>query len=328
MSRTPARPQAFLGPFLGCMLALACSRGPEGGASAPDDRDDVAERAAEAAPAPTDARRAGPPSAEIEWPAEHSSHRTVRLDVRGTAQGVEQVFVNGRSVPVGSDGRWSADVELAAGLAEIVVHAPPAGEGEPARLALRQLVVDLEAPVIALDEAPGTALDAPPGARLVGGTSLELVGRVDDRHPGRPDTLTLDDEPCELAGDGSFRIAAELAVEGETTLRLAATDAAGNRARLALVVVRDTTPPTLDVTPPTPAELERRTDDRIVVRGRVVDEHPGRLIVDGEPVELLADGSFELELDLGNGALAVELVAEDAAGNRAVARTLEIADGG
>jgi hypothetical protein len=321
-----ARPRGLVLLLL-AVLPAACGPGDDATGDRAGPAPEPAAGGPQEASPPADARAAGPPAAAIEWPAEGSAHRTVRLDARGSARGVDEVYVNGRATPVAADGRWTADVELSAGLAEIAVHAPPGDRdaGEPPLLALRRLVVDLEAPLIALDEAPGAALDTPPGARLVGATSVELVGRVEDGAPGRPASLTLDDQPLELRDVGSFRVTAQLAVEGEQTLRLVAEDAAGNRARLALLVVRDTTPPTIDVTLPTDAELERRSDDLVRVRGRVRDEHPGGLTADGEPVELAPDGSFELEVELASGGRTLALVAEDAAGNRSQPVAVDLA---
>jgi serine/threonine protein kinase len=78
----------------------------------------------------------------------------------------------------------------------------------------------------------------------------------------------------------------------------------------------DSTAPRIAVTSPEPGALLATGDVRIA--GLVVDEGEiAALTIGGEAVEVGADGRFAATLPLADGAQAVEVVATDAAGNRA-----------
>jgi Glucodextranase, domain B len=249
------------------------------------------------------------PSAEITWPAEGSAHATVRLPVRGTARGLDAVYVNSDRCPVAADGTWTDDLELSQGEAEIRVRAPPeeGSDAPPPELALVHVTIDLTAPVMQLTELPGSEHPAHPHARIVG-AAAQLVGTLEDPWPGGVVELTLDGRPVPFE-PGSFRVPLALQKDGEHTAELVARDAAGNKARLHVPLVRDTKPPAIAIRERTP-----RAGGGVLVRGTVEDEHPARLLADGKPVALDPEGGFELELEAGSAG--AHLVAEDAAGNR------------
>jgi len=255
---------------------------------------------------------AGPPAtgpwAEIEWPADKSAHNTVRLDVRGRAANLEAVFVNSDRVTVAEDGSWIVDLELAEGAGEIRVVAPPSSEaGEPTLLDAASVTIDLRAPVLLLTELPGNEHPSRQHVQVIG-AEAELVGTIEDAWPGEIAELTLDGVPQEFA-NGTFRARLALTEDGDHSATLVVRDAAGNKTRLRVPLVRDTAPPTIRID-----ERVEQPGGTLMIRGTVIDATPLALFADGERMSMERDGGFELELPLEDAGR-VQLVAEDAAGN-------------
>ena len=112
--------------------------------------------------------------------------------------------------------------------------------------------------------------------------------------------------------DGKYRITVALE-EGSNLLVLLAQDVAGNSAQHTLQVTRDSTPPQLTVT--TPAEGAKVAGNSVQVEGQVEDATPLTVRVAGQSAAVGADGSFQLAVAVAQGAVSLEVLATDAAGN-------------
>jgi RHS repeat-associated protein len=196
----------------------------------------------------------------------------------------------------------SGDTVVAEGSHEwVVVATDVAGNRAEAR---RHFVVDLTPPTLeVLAPAPGSYLQA--------GTVEVVVGAGD---AGPLAGVWLGTAELMLGADGKYRSNVPLE-EGSNLLVLVARDVAGNSTRSTLVVTRDSTAPQLTVT--SPAEGAKVAGDLVQVEGQVEDATPLTVRVAGLAAAVGADGRFQHALSVAQGAVSVEVVATDAAGNTA-----------
>jgi hypothetical protein len=157
---------------------------------------------------------------------------------------------------------------------------------------------------------------------LVGASPVGVTGQAyntDELQIVRGDDVLATAVPDE---EGSYTASVEL-VEGENTLVAVATNDLGSTESEPLVVVLDTTAPELEWTP---LDGTAVLEPEVVVRGTVSDEYaePVTLTVQGEPVEVAEDGTFEVVVPLVEGAQDVTVVATDSLGN-AVTETRQVA---
>jgi hypothetical protein len=109
---------------------------------------------------------------------------------------------------------------------------------------------------------------------------------------------------------GFFNTSVALPEEGQNTILVEATDAAGNTAESSVVVFRDTV---LYWNVTRPAEKTRQKS--VVVSGMA--EAGSAVTVAGSPVSLAANGSFSVQVPLETGPNAIRVTVRDAAGNQA-----------
>jgi len=145
--------------------------------------------------------------------------------------------------------------------------------------------------------------------------TLLLTGTASDRGAAQV-SVTVDGVPVPLK-EGRFKTIVAL-TEGENTLQLTATDAAGNIKTLSRKVILDTRPPKITLDPP-PAGGTISTST-ITLSGTVIDTGPIRsMTINGNPVPLTR-GRFKFPVTLSPGANHFLLSATDAAGNIGTAR--------
>ena len=153
---------------------------------------------------------------------------------------------------------------------------------------------------------PALDITSPADGTITAISPITLDGAVSD---ATTVTLTLNGTD---AGD-AFPIEATLA-EGANTLEVGATDAAGNSASAAIDVVLDTLAPNLQVFGPSESAV---VDLPVILTGTVNDATAVIVSVNGKTVSPTGS-AWQLELDfLPEQAHALEIVATDAAGNRA-----------
>ncbi len=143
-----------------------------------------------------------------------------------------------------------------------------------------------------------------------------LTGQCDDAV-----TVTVNGAPAQVVS-GSFTFAGLMLAEGENTLALTATDAAGNSQTASHRLVLDTQPPVLTLSEPAEGATIRPSTVHVV--GTATDPHLEAVALNGVPAAL-SGGAFQADVPLPNeGSNAIQVVARDRAGNQAtVVRTVE-----
>ena len=253
------------------------------------------------------------PVVSIASPAEGAITRAGSLAVEGSVEDASAVTVavNGVAMTV-ANGAFRGEVPLS-GEGRIALTAVATDAAGNEAQAARQVVRDATAPEI--------RVETPEEGKLTRERSIQVRGTVAD---STAVTLTLNGATVALAADRSFTVDAPLA-EGKNTLAFAATDAAGNTATLARIVVRDTAAPV--VTLDSPAEGAVTKQGEIEVRGRVADASAVTLRIGGAEVAVAADGSFAATVPLpAEGGNAIGAEATDAAGNAGSAEVTVVRD--
>ncbi|PYQ19237.1 MAG: hypothetical protein DMF81_22525, partial [Acidobacteria bacterium] len=247
------------------------------------------------------------PLVHIAAPGPGTFLRGGTVEVSGTVEDAAPVIVDVNGIAALVSGEpsspahsFSASVPVTEGpLALVATARDAAGNVGRGQVEVR---VDSVAPVILLIE-PGT------GA-VTKRESVRLAGTVADASPV---TLQVRDAVVPLAG-GAFAFDAPLTDEGTNILVLTATDGAGNAGRLEVTVVRDTTPPQLEVVAPVAGTVLGALP--VVVQGFVRDATETLVTVDGVPAERIGEAWRVEASSLDEGSHAFAVVARDAAGNQ------------
>ncbi|MFN7588867.1 MAG: protein kinase domain-containing protein [Planctomycetota bacterium] len=209
------------------------------------------------------------------------------------------VQVDGQSVPVGADGTFSRELQLADGdQSLLVVATDEAGRRAEMRRTLR---VDAVAPTIELATLPKVTKDA----------SLSIAGRIVGLDGGK---LTLDGSPVEVAADGRFTASVPLGEDRDFTFLLVATDAVGNPSEQRVLVRRDTTPPVVEWSAPPEGQPVPAGD--VEIRGSARDAGGvASVLVNGKPATRSGTQWQAVVSVREDQQLGVTVVATDEAGN-------------
>src|SRR5439155_19650804 len=177
-----------------------------------------------------------PPVVRITSPVADAYRKGPALHIEGTVSDVSPVLVeiNGE-MAMTTDGRFTADVPAAGDGPFTAVATARDAAGNTATASV-SVIVDSAPPQI--------AVASPAQGFLTNQSTVQIIGRVSD---AAPVTLRLGDVLVPLSNN-TFTQAAALLPEGERTLTLRATDAAGNESTLDVHVTLDQTPPELSVT--------------------------------------------------------------------------------
>jgi RHS repeat-associated protein len=256
-------------------------------------------------------RRSGAPAVEqVRFVLPAGASAPYRLHVQNGGEGggarasSAVVRLNGAQVLGPSDlsqdvGALLREVQLAPeNVLEVELRSAPGS-----RVTLHVTGIDAEAPVI--------EITAPAPGYVTREGQVQVAGTVRDATPTR---VTVNGVDAERTGD-AFRATVPLSAEGNNTLTVTATDAAGNRADSVRTVVRDTEAPAVALLEPADGTVTREA--QTVARGIVTDRTLAGATLNGAPVTLAADGSFAVPLTLAEGAGFVTLAASDRAGNTA-----------
>jgi len=232
---------------------------------------------------------------------------TVRADsvltVTGTITDLTRVTANINGQPLAIDSvshAFSQRITLANGINFVTVTATDAA-GNAASV-VRQVTVDHTPPTI--------TVQAPAAGLVTQAATVRVSGTVTDE---TKTTLTVNGAALVVAADGGF--AGDIAlVAGANTLSFVAVDAAGNRAQVDRKVVRDNDPPVVLVASPSDLVLVRTVT--VTVRGTITDASAVTATLNGVPLTIAADRSYQSTIALSEGVNTITLVATDAAGNR------------
>lgn len=243
------------------------------------------------------------PTLSVTSPAPDFYTRSDQVTVQGKTDPGAAVTVAGQTVAVDAQGSFSSAVSLQEGANLITIEASDSlGR---TRREERTVTRDLTPPAIEITSHTS--------GQVVNTSNLNLTGQAE-----AGSQVWVNDQPAAVESTGDFGVTVTLA-EGENTLTIRALDRAGNETTTTFTVTLDTTPPALAVT--SPADKMTTPSDSVVVEGST--EAGATLTVQGEKVTVAADGTFSHTLVLTPGEQAIEVAAEDAAGNQAtVTRTV------
>ena len=213
-----------------------------------------------------------------------------------TASTTVTLTINENNVTL-TNGIFTAPVTLVDGINIITITATDAAEN-----------VTTETRIVRRDSAsPVLTITAPTNNLVTNLTSVNVVGTVTD---STTVTLTINGNNVTLT-NGSFTVPVTLA-DGNNTITIIATDAAGNAITETRTVRRDATPPTLTVTAPTNNLVTNLAS--VNVAGTVTDSTTVTLTINGNNVTL-TNGSFTTPVALVEGINTIAITATDAAGN-------------
>ncbi|NOJ76943.1 RHS repeat-associated core domain-containing protein [Myxococcus xanthus] len=165
---------------------------------------------------------------------------------------------------------------------------------------------------------PELVVQSPVSGHVTQEAQVELVAAVTELNVVA--SVSVGGQGLVRGGDGLWRRTVALA-EGANRLVVTAMDAAGNASSSTVTVLRDSTPPRLVVT--SPSEGARIGGTSVKVRGTATDTTPVVLTLNGAPVQVAPDGSFEVDHSLTQGNNTLNLVVTDAI-NLSDSRTLHV----
>lgn len=229
---------------------------------------------------------------------------TVSAEVRGVGKQVVRRLLNEQKQGAGQysvswDGRDEAGQVVGDGQYRLVV-----GVKGPVRNTYTeaQITVDTQPPVIRFANFPENLKVKDPQFTIQGVTEPEASVLVND-----------DPQPVEVAKDGGFTIQHRLE-EGLNRIEVRTIDPAGNAASVIREVTLITHPPEIAIdSPPDRLWINQKL---ISVRGRV---EPGVILeVNGNQVQVGADGNFTTDVMLQEGANTLHFKATDEVGNISV----------
>lgn len=215
--------------------------------------------------------------------------------VEGQVNAAANVTVNGAEAVLDGQRRFSVSVELNEGPNPIAVVAT-AGD----QRAEVQLSVTLDT------VAPALSLVTPLDGSTSNQAAIEVTGTLDDAAAA----LTLNGQAVPHA-EGEWSVADFVLARGPNVLVAVATDAAGNTTEARTTVIFDPDAPVLTVEGPEAATFQN--DTTVTLRGTA--SGPGvSVTVNGEAVEVGADGVFEVVLQLPEGEHVIVVEATSAGG--------------
>jgi hypothetical protein len=240
-------------------------------------------------------------------PAADGVTRTALLTVSGFAPGAVSVTVNGVSVPVDSvTGAFSTVITLSPGPNTIDVIATDAA-GNTARVT-RTIILDTSGPTL-LNVRSSEPAKTNADTTVISGSVGETVR-----------SLTVAGLAVPVRADGTFSIRMPL-VEGTNTFDVVASDLAGNRNTVSVVVTRDTVAPSITVDPITPSIITDLSRNLVNVSGTVTGSDVSLVTVNGIAVTLGPGGTFRRQFSLSLGSNVFVVEAQDDVGNRQTATT-------
>jgi RHS repeat-associated protein len=233
----------------------------------------------------------------------------------GSPSSTVTVKVEGVSVSVDGSGNFSRTVSLHEGRNTISVVATDAAKNS----------VSIQRKITRDTNPPRLSVRTPANNTTTGDSSVTFSGKASD---ATSCTLVLSlnggaETAVTLRCMGIFKQKVTL-VEGTNTIRLTATDAAGNHTSVTRTVTRRITSLRLIVSAPTDESLT--TASSVQVQGTVSGVSRVTVRVNGTPVSIASDGSFSTSVSLIEGSNIVTVTATDGASNTFTIQRLVIRD--
>jgi hypothetical protein len=164
------------------------------------------------------------------------------------------------------------------------------------------ITVDLTAPLV--------VITAPNNGDIIATGSVTVVGSLDDLSISQVD---INGAQVSVTG-GNFSHTVSLD-DGDHTVTVTATDAAGNVGNKEITVTIDTTAPVVTIT--NPLEGAKYSTSSVTIQGTVNDPDIAQVDVNGQSVAV-SNGTFSVTLTLTEGSNLVSVTATDAANNSSV----------
>ncbi len=237
-----------------------------------------------------------PPYLAVTSPLPFSVTNKRNIKLEGKTEPGATVFVNDEQVSVDSSGVFSADVELKnEGINVIEIKSSDLAGN--VSILHRVVVLDLKPPVV--------NLEYPPDSEVVRAPTIKVLGTTE---PGA--TVEIDGQNVAVAPNGYFE-KLTLLQGGWNTLKVTATDSAGNTTVVKREIYVDTQPPTLYVIKPQAGTITN--NPRVEV---VASTDPDAAVVVGTKAASKGrDGRYHMYLTLQEGPNAISVKAVDKAGN-------------
>jgi RHS repeat-associated protein len=240
-----------------------------------------------------------PPSLAVSSPIDSTITNLSSIIVSGTISDSTAVTltVNGQSVSV-SNGSFAITIFLTEGINKITIAATDAAGNTSSiirtvRFAVQPPVLTVQTPV---DSQITNLLVINVNGTVTGSSSV---------------SLTVNGNTVPIVNN-SFTSKISL-TEGINTITFIATDAAGNKTIVSRFVIRDTQAPIVNLKSPIDSLITKLQS--IVVSGTVKDSTKIELFVNGNPINVNTNGSFNDTTWLIEGMNLVQVSATDAAGN-------------
>ncbi len=158
---------------------------------------------------------------------------------------------------------------------------------------------------------PTITITSPAPGLITRDTLVTVAGSVQDQ---TATSVAVNGQAASMTGN-AFSLSARLAAEGQNTLHIVATDAAGHSTDSVRTVIRDTQQPVLTVNSPANNAVTKQTS--ITVSGSVTDQTAVTVNANGVPLPVDGAGQFTGQVPLAEGQNFVTVTATDAAGNAA-----------
>jgi hypothetical protein len=222
------------------------------------------------------------------------------IDIFGNMENGSQVFVNGRRVALtGAPGTFRTTIALSSELNLVSVDAVDQAGNH--NVTVRRVILDTKPPFL--------QVMWPPDGLQTNATTLMLTGIAEGGS-----NLSFGSSSFEVPGNESARVNFTLPVnltEGQNSIAVRASDAAGNVNMTLRHVLLDTRPPELAITEPEQGLKSQNASVYIIG----LTEPGARVTVNGDEVPVGYTGSFSLEVSLSTGVNRIVVRATDSAGN-------------
>lgn len=168
------------------------------------------------------------------------------------------------------------------------------------------IVEKVHTQVIKFDNAaPVLTINSPQSGSYAKSSECTITGSVKDDYL---DKLLINGNKVEVLSDGSFSYKVNLN-PGKNVFKILAEDMAGNKTERDISVIYDTTVPKISLA--SPQNWQEFKEPDVTVSGTVSPPEHIKLTINGNPVDVMADGSFTYSIMLEKpGMYAIKVVAE------------------
>lgn len=218
------------------------------------------------------------------------------LSLSGKVDAGVTLTLNGNAVTVDASGNFTVSAALTEGANTLTFTATGSG-GVTTTLALSATKDSTP---------PALSITSPAANTLTNQKSVTISGTAEKNA-----LIKVDSNSVYAGEDGSYSITANL-VEGANSVKVAASDAAGNSVEAAVPVTLDSILPSLSITSPSDGSVVNTPN--ITIKG--TKESSASVTINGVSVSAVSSENYEKSLTLSEGENTITVEATDAAGNK------------